>query len=67
VNHLKGLKMRGDGEQVGFDAFATIVVDCDNVGPCHLFTAGPSPQAGETHHYAMFIKRVTDAYAARFG
>jgi hypothetical protein len=66
VKHLSGLKMRREIGEVGFDAFAVLVVDCDNVGPCRLYEAQPSPQAGEEHHYQTFLSRISAAYSARF-
>jgi hypothetical protein len=49
IMHLRGLKRRSKSGDVGFDAFATIVVDCDNVGPCLLHTASPAPRAIQTN------------------
>ena len=62
VNHLRGLPMRDTGDGFGFDAYATIVVDCDNQGPAHLWTDPPSPQSGERDHYDTFIQRIATAY-----
>ena len=67
VKHLGGLVMRESVGEVGFDAFAIIVVDCDNLGPCRLHTESPAPQPGDIHHYDTFISRITSAYEARFG
>lgn len=67
VQHLRGLKMREGGGVVGFDAFATIVVDCDNVGPCTLVTTKPAPQPGERDHYLTFLQDLSAAYESRFG
>jgi hypothetical protein len=67
VNHLRGLPIRDAVDGIGFDAFATIVVDCDNQGPAFLWTDPPAPQAGERDHYDTFIRRLADAYATRFG
>ncbi len=66
VSHLRGLKMRENPGEVGFDAFATIIIDCDNVGACRLHSAGPAPQPGDKDHYDTFLARLTAAYAARF-
>ena len=66
VNHLRGLKVREKVGEIGFDAFATILIDCDNVGACNLHTAPPSPQPGDLDHYQTFLGRVTAAYADRF-
>ena len=66
VNHLRGLKRRSTSEGVGFDAFSTIVVDCDNVGPCSLHTAAPAPQAGESDEYRTFLLTVARLYTDRY-
>jgi hypothetical protein len=67
VNHLRGLPIRDAVTEVGFDAFATIVVDCDNQGPAFLWKDAPAPQPGDRDHYDTFIARLSDAYASRFG
>jgi hypothetical protein len=67
VNHLRGLPIRNTGAAVGFDGYATIVVDCDNQGPAFLWTEVPAPQPGDQDHYETFIARLSAAYAARFG
>lgn len=67
VQHLRGLKMREHPGEVGFDAFATIVIDSDNVGDSTLHTGHPAPQPGERDHYATFIERLSRAYSARYG
>jgi len=66
VNHLRGLRIRESPGEVGFDAFATIVIDCDNVGACRLHTTLPAPQPGEKDHYDTFLERISAAYAVRF-
>ena len=67
VEHLRGLIVRNDIGQVGFDAFTTIVVDCDNVGLCRLHTDVPAPQPGSSDHYETFLARISQAYVARYG
>jgi hypothetical protein len=67
VNHLRGLPIRDVLDASGFDAYATIVVDCDNQGPAFLWTDPPAPQPGDPDHYDKFIARISDAYASRFG
>ena len=67
INHLRGLQIRDDDAGIGFDAFATIVIDCDNTSACRLHTDPPAPQPGDADHYATFIERVSAAYAARYG
>ena len=66
VRHLGGLVMRAKIGDVGFDAFAILIVDCDNIGPCRLHTDAPAPQPGNAHHYETFLRNISDAYAARF-
>ncbi len=66
VNHLRGLPLRDAIDAAGFDAYATIVVDCDNQGPATLWTDPPAPQPGDRDHYDQFISRISEAYTARF-
>ncbi len=67
VNHLRGLPIRKAPTGVGFDGYATIVVDCDNQGPAFLWTDPPAPQSGDPDYYESFIARLAEAYASRFG
>jgi hypothetical protein len=67
INHLRGLPIRDVIDAVGFDAYATIVVDCDNQGPVSLWTDPPAPQPGDRDHYDTFVMRIAEAYATRFG
>jgi hypothetical protein len=67
ISHLRGLPIRDNIDEVGFDAFGTIVVDCNNQGPAKLWTDPPAPQKGDVDHYQTFVKRVSDAFAERFG
>lgn len=67
INHLRGLSIRDSIKQTGFDAYATIVVDCDNRGPVSLWTSPPAPQPGDPDHYDIFVARIVEAYATRFG
>jgi len=67
VEHLRGLIVRDTPDTVGFDAFTTIVVNCDNTGPCTLHTAEPAPQPGDRDHYETFLQRISCAYADRYG
>ena len=66
IQHLRGLPIREAVGQVGFDAYATIVVDCDNLNDVRLWTAPPAPQPGELDHYDTFLHRVSRLYAERF-
>jgi hypothetical protein len=67
VEHLRGLRIRDNVGEVGFDAFCTFVVDCDNQTGCSLFTDSPAPQPGDPDHYDTFIDRITRFYEERFG
>jgi hypothetical protein len=66
VNHLRGLKRRSDASDVGFDAFSTIVVDCDNVGPCSLHSTAPAPVLGEADEYRTFLRTIAQLYTDRY-
>ena len=68
VKHLRGLRIReGVGEE-GFDAYCTIVVDCDNQveHPVSLWTDSPAPQPGDADHYDTFLERLARSYTKRF-
>jgi hypothetical protein len=67
VNHLRGLPIRDNTKGVGFDAYATLVINCDNQGPATLWTKPPAPQPGDPDEYGTFLSRVSAAYAKRFG
>jgi hypothetical protein len=67
VKHLASLPMREDQNGTGFDAFACIVIDCDNQKPATLWTQAPSPQPGDPNHYATFVTTVSLRYADWFG
>jgi hypothetical protein len=66
VNHLRGLQIRNSVDGTGFDAYATVVIDCDNQGPAMLWTKPPAPQPGEPDHYRSFVERIVAAYESRF-
>jgi hypothetical protein len=66
IQHLRGLPIRDAVGQVGFDAYATVVVDCDNRGDASLVEAPPAPQPGDPDHYRTFLDRISRAYAERF-
>src|SRR5437588_4688389 len=66
VTHLRGLLIRENVDRVGFDAYATVVIRCDNRGPATLWTATPAPQPGDKDHYENFIRRIARFYAERF-
>jgi hypothetical protein len=67
VSHLRGLIIRDATGGVGFDAFCTIVLDCDNVSCARLWTESPAPQPGDIDHYATYVDRVARFYSERFG
>jgi hypothetical protein len=67
IQHLRGLPIREHIGQVGFDAYATFVVECDNQGPARLHSTPPAPQLGERDRYETFLERITRQYAERFG
>ena len=66
VTHLRGLPIRERVGQIGFDAYCTIVVECDNQTIATLWEATPAPQPGDRDHYETFIKRIARLYAERF-
>lgn len=66
VKHLRALRVRSSIEDVGFDAYATIVVNCDNVSAAKLLTESPAPQPGEADHYGELVKRIVQFYGERF-
>jgi hypothetical protein len=66
VGHLRGLKIRDSISDVGFDAFCSIVIDCDNVACAKLWTSQPAPQPGDLDHYNTFVDRIARFYEARF-
>jgi hypothetical protein len=67
VQHLRGLPIREAIGQIGFDAYATIVIDCDNQNEARLWTAPPAPQPGDRDHYETFLERLCRFYTERFG
>jgi hypothetical protein len=67
INHLRGLPVRDDLGGVGFDAYATIVVNCNNQRIAALHTALPAPQPGDPDEYTTFISKISAAYRDRFG
>ena len=66
VKHLRGLPIRDSVHEEGFDAYCTVVVECDNQSGCNLWTALPAPQAGERDHYQTFVSRIARFYTERF-
>lgn len=67
IEHLRGLPIRTGPDGTGFDAYATIVVNCDNQGPVSLWSASPAPQPGDRDDYDTFVRAISQAYGQRFG
>jgi hypothetical protein len=66
IEHLRGLPIRTDRAGIGFDAYATIVISCDNQNPATLRTTAPAPQPGDRDHYDTFVQSIAKGYAERF-
>jgi hypothetical protein len=66
VRHLRGLPIRDQIGQVGFDAYCTMVVDCDNQEGASLWEGPPAPQPGDRDHYETFMARLARFYTERF-
>jgi hypothetical protein len=66
VKHLRGLPIRDSVDEEGFDAYCTVVVDCDNQSGCDLWSAVPAPQVGDRDHYQTFVERIARFYTQRF-
>jgi hypothetical protein len=66
LSHLRGLPIRDNTQTVGFDAFASVVVNCDNQGPAALWRKAPAPQPGDPDEYSTFLDRISRAYEERF-
>lgn len=67
VTHLRGLPIREQVGQVGFDAYCSFVVDCDNQTVTRLWRQPPAPQRGDRDHYDTFLARLVRFYTERFG
>jgi hypothetical protein len=67
IQHLRGLPQTNAANQVGFDAYCTMVVDFDNdiASPVRLYTDQPAPQPGDLDYYNAFLNRVCSAYRGR--
>lgn len=66
VTHLRGLPIRERVGQVGFDAYCTIVVECDNQTGATLWEGAPAPQPSDRDYYETFIDRIARFYIERF-
>lgn len=67
VRHLRALPIRDRVGEVGFDAYATVVISCDNQSAASLWSLPPAPQPGERDYYGTFLARLSEAYSTRFG
>jgi hypothetical protein len=66
IAHLQRLPQRADVSETGFDAFCSMVIECDNVGLVKLWTQPPAPQPGQSDHYDTFLRRIVLSYEERF-
>ncbi|MGB6068807.1 MAG: hypothetical protein WBG50_28690 [Desulfomonilaceae bacterium] len=66
VNHLRGFPIRDQIGEVGFDAYCTIVIGCDNIAAANLCETPPAPQPGDRDHYETFLERISLFYTQRF-
>lgn len=68
IQKLADLPRRPNTNEVGYDAFGVIGIDCDNDGsaPVRLVGGQPSPQPGDLLHYDTMIHRISGLYASRF-
>ena len=66
IKHLRGLQIRENIDEVGFDAYCTVVIDCDNQSDASLWTGHPAPQQGDPDHYDTFRGRIVRFYNERF-
>lgn len=67
IHHLRGLPLREKAGTVGFEAYSTIVVECDNTSrDVRLWRDPPAPQPGDSDHHENFIARIARFYSERF-
>lgn len=67
IDKLHQLKRRFKPGDVGYDAFAIVLIDCANDGsPVSLATRPPAPPRGDIYEYASMIDRVSHIYSTRF-
>ena len=67
VKMLYDLPRRSKVTDTGFDAFATIIIDCENDGSAVTIKNGPpAPAPLDGHHYATMVDRLAHTYATRF-
>lgn len=66
VEHLRGLRFRDSVGGVGFEAYSTVVIDCDNRAPATLWVDPPAPQPGDLDAYETFLERICGFWEERF-
>jgi hypothetical protein len=68
IEKVKELPRRTTRNDEGYDALAIAVVDCANdaVTPFRLVETPPAPSPDDIFHYDQMIRRVAQAYEARF-
>lgn len=67
IQKLQELPRRSRTGISGFDAIATVVVDCKNDGsPVLLKSDPPAPPPGDAFHYESMIRRLSNLYTTRF-
>lgn len=67
VDKLRQLPKRSRPGEVGYDAFAIVVVECKNDGhPVGIVSDAPAPQSGDIFNYSSMIERLAHIYATRF-
>ena len=67
VEKLRELPRRSNDGEVGYDAFAIVLVDRRNDGsPVTLTNEAPAPQAGEVDQYEMAVHRLTQLYEQKY-
>lgn len=67
VDKLRQLPKRSRPGEIGYDAFAIVVVECKNDGsPLEVVIEQPAPQSGDILSYASMIDRLAHTYATRF-
>jgi hypothetical protein len=67
IDKVRQLPRRSKTGDTGYDALAIVVIDAANDGfPVRLVTRPPAPQAGDIHHYASMIDRLSNIYSTRF-
>jgi len=67
VKHLRGLRIRQKVGDYGFDAYACLVVECNNeCAEVRLWSEAPAPQPTEPDHYGNFLRRASRCWQERF-